>query len=344
METGDLLHQAVEAAHNGRELTARDLFQDVVRIDPNNEIAWMWLSGLLDSLEDRIAACERVLSINPGNRKIRVYIERLLKELEDNLRKETSETDEKVQQVRLYIQDGKRDEAILLLQSILREDDRHKEAWLLYANISVNIQDKVRAYEAVVRIDPSDQRAHDSLKRFQYFQKHPLELAETYEEKGKLDKALELYRALAAEAADTPEFERIYRNIVRLEDTKIENIRHISPSVTILRLSIGWPLLYILEVLIQEGLNPIRHPAPDLWIGLPLVIFGSFLTAVSGIRSQHAIWEKLFGETEGRGSNMARMLAAIFGWGMVVTPHLLLAWNSYVRLQTFQIPYIPWIN
>ena len=344
MDSAELLRQAIQAARTGREMTARNLFQDVVRMDPNNEIAWMWLSGLLDPLEDRILACERVLSINPGNRQIRAYKDKLLKEQNTVHRRRGSELDEKVQQVRWYIEDGKRDDALLLLQKILREDNNQIDAWLLFAELSIGIDDKVRAYEAIVRIDPSDGAAREKLRQYRYFQHNPLELAAYYEEEGKLDQALELYQVLAAGAGDGPEFERIYKNIVRLEDAKFENIRHVRPGFTILRLSVGLPLLYVLEVLIQEGLNPIRHPAPDLWIGMPLVALGSFLLAVAGIRSRHAIWQRWFGEQEGRGSNAARVLVAIAGWMMVLTPHLLLVWNSYLRMLTFQTPAIPWIK
>jgi len=344
MDSAELLRQAVQAARNGRELTARDLFQDVVRLDPNNELAWMWLSGLLAPLEDRLAACERVLSINPGNQRIRAYRDKLLKEQNAAEQKELFELDEKVQQVRWHIEDGKRDEALLLLQKILRDNDGHKEAWLLFADLSVSINDKVRAYAAILQIDPSNDSARENLKRYRYFQRNPLELAAYYEEEGRLDQALALYNVLAAEAGNTSEFERIYRNIVRIEDTKIENIRHIRPSFTILRLSTGLPLLYILEMLIQEGLNPVRHPAPDLWIGIIIVIFGSFLLTVAGIRSRHVIWQRWFGDPGGRGSNMSRMLVAISGWMLVLIPHLMLVWDSFMRLQTFQIPTIPWIR
>ena len=325
-------------------MTARNLFQDVVRIDPNNELAWIWLTGLLDPLEDRITACERVLSINPGNRQIRAYKDRLSEEQNVARQRKLSALDEKVQQVRWYIEDGKRSEALLLLQKILQEENEHRDAWLLFAELSTNIHDKVRAYEAIVQIDPSDQTAGESLKHFRYFQRNPLELAASYEEEGELDKALDLYRVLAAEAGNGSEFERIYKNIVRLEDAKIENIRHIRPAFNILRLSIGLPLLYVLEVLMQEGLNPIRYPAPDLWLGIPMVIFGSFLLAVAGIRSRHVIWKRWFGEPNGQGSNMARVLVAVSGWGMVLTPHLLLVWDSFMRLQTFQIPFMPWVR
>ena len=344
MSTAELLRQAIQAARSGREMTACNLFQDVVRQEPNNEIAWMWLSGLLDPLEDRIMACERVLSINPGNQRIRNYRDKLLQEQHTSLGKNGFALDEKVQRVRSLVKDGKREEALLLLQKVLREDGHHAGAWRLFADLSAGIDDKVRAYEKIVRIDPSNVSAREKLKQYRFFQNNPLELAAFYEEEGKLDEALELYHVLAAKSANSPEFERIYKNIVRLEDAKIDNIRHIRPSFTILRLSVGLPLLYLVEIFIQEGLNPFRHPALDLWIGIPLVAFGSFLLAVAGIRSRHFIWQKWFGDEGGRGSKATRALVALTGWTMVLMPHLLLVWNSYLRLQTFQTPTIPWIN
>jgi hypothetical protein len=126
-----------------------------------------------------------------------------------------------------------------------------------------------------------------------------------------------------------------------LEDAKIENLRHIKPSFTILRLSVGLPLLYILEVLIQDGLNPIKHPTPDLWIGIPFVIVGSFLLTVAGMRVRHTIWRRWFGQEGERGSTAMRAIVAVAGWTLVLTPHLLLVWDSFLRLQSFQIPVSP---
>jgi len=342
MDAAKLLRQAIQAARSGRELTARDLFLDIVHMEPENEIAWTWLSGLLDPLDDRIAACERILSINPENRQIRAYREKLLVEYEVERQRKIRELDKEVKQIRRFAEDGKHEEALLLLQNILREDNRHKEAWLLFADLSANINDKVRAYKAIVQNDPSDKSAKDALKRYRYFQRNPLELAASYEEDGELDKAIDLYNVLAIQAGTTSEFERIHRKIVRLEDAKIENLRHIKPSFTILRLSVGLPLLYILEIFIQEGLNPFKYPTPGLWIGIPLVVLGSFLLTVAGIRVRHAIWRRWFGQQGERGSNAMRALVAVAGWMLVLTPHLLLMWDSFLRLQSFQIPASPW--
>jgi len=344
MDSTELLRQAIQAARAGRELTARDLFQDVVRIDPGNEVAWMWLSGLLDPLEDRIAACERVLSINSGNLQARAYLEKLRKEYEVERQKRKTDLDGEVEQIRLMVENGQQAGALFLVQNILNEDNSHKAAWMLFADLSPSIDEKVRAYKAVVQIDPSDKLAADELRRYRYFQRNPLELAASYEEDGDFDKAMELYNELAIRAGTSPEFDRIHKHIVRLEDKKIENLRHIKPSFTILRLSAGLPLLYILEIFIQEGLNPIKHPTPDLWLGIPLVILGSFLLTVAGVRMHHVVWRRWFGQEGERGSSTMRTLVAAAGWTLVLTPHLLLMWDSFLRLQSFQIPMNPWGN
>jgi tetratricopeptide (TPR) repeat protein len=344
MDSAEILRQALHAARNGRELTARDLFLDVVRLDPDNETAWIWLSGLLDPLEDRLAACERVLSINPGNGKMRTYYEKLLRERIGERQEKAPGREAKIDQVRSLVEAGKRDAAMLLVQKILREEDDNKEAWRFFGELSKDINDKIRAYQTLVQLDPEDRAAQAAFRRYRKYLHSPLELAALYEEQGKLDKALELYEALAAEAGDSPEFDRLYKKIVQLEDAQIENVRYVKPAFTILRLSLGLPLLYLLEIFIQEGLNPIRHPAPGLWLGIPLVLLGSFLLTVASVRVRHVIWRRWFGDRGGRGSSLMRAFVAFVGLILILAPHLFLAWDSYLRLQMFQVPAIPWIE
>jgi len=78
MSSSGLLQQAIEAARSGRKTEARDLLLELVEVEPRNEMAWMWLSGLVDALEDKIIACENVLTINPANEKVRSYLRQLI--------------------------------------------------------------------------------------------------------------------------------------------------------------------------------------------------------------------------------------------------------------------------
>ena len=92
MTPAELLRLGIEAAHAGRGLEARDLFMQVVELEPRNEMAWMWLTGYVDDLEDKIIACENVLAINPANDKIKAYLGTLLRQ-----RQEIAKADEAVQ-------------------------------------------------------------------------------------------------------------------------------------------------------------------------------------------------------------------------------------------------------
>jgi len=74
MSSSEMVQRAIQSARAGRRSEARDLLLHVVEADPQNELAWMWLSGLVDSLEDRMIACENVLTINPANEKVRRYL------------------------------------------------------------------------------------------------------------------------------------------------------------------------------------------------------------------------------------------------------------------------------
>jgi Tfp pilus assembly protein PilF len=48
-----LLNEGIAAAKSGQAAQARDLLMQVVEADENNESAWLWLSGVVESLEDR---------------------------------------------------------------------------------------------------------------------------------------------------------------------------------------------------------------------------------------------------------------------------------------------------
>jgi hypothetical protein len=93
-------------------------------------------------------------------------------------------------------------------------------------------------------------------------------------------------------------------------------------------------------VLIQVGLNPFRHFALYLWLGLPLVVLGSFLLSLAEVRSNHVVWQTVFDE-HGDGSNFARLITAATGWFLVLIPHVLLVLDSLNRLQNFKIPPMP---
>lgn len=268
MNSSDLLHHAIELARSGEKDAARDAFLRVVDEEPSNELAWMWLAGLMDSLEDKIVACENVLAINPSNEKAIEYLGRLRR--------------------RMSVKD-----------------------------VAGGIGNKKVESQPI--------------------KGNPLEGAKYLEQDGKLDEALMIYKVEAAKAKDTATFNEIYKEIIRVEAIQADKIQYISPRASILRLSFTWPLLYLSLAMVQVGLNPLRHPTSYLWFAFPWVVLGSFLLAISEVRSRHAIWKRVFLEN-GDGTPFARFVVGMVGWLMVLIPLVLVVVDSLKRLADFQIP------
>lgn len=65
--TQPLLAQGIAAAEDGDAARARDLLTRVVEQDEENVTAWLWLSRVVDTAEDRVICLENVLALDPDN-------------------------------------------------------------------------------------------------------------------------------------------------------------------------------------------------------------------------------------------------------------------------------------
>jgi tetratricopeptide (TPR) repeat protein len=279
MNTSDLIQQAITAARSGQDQRARILFLEIISLDPRNEVAWMWLSGLYESIDEQISACEKVLVINSGNTRMRAYLNELKQK---------------------------------------RGDFESQRVETKPLEFSTNINTDA---------DPP---------------KYTVDLALQLEEQGDRDKALEVYKTLAAKTKDHHEFDRIYHQVIRLENLKTEKIKHISSFASLIRLSIGWPIFYILLIFVQSGLRLFIWSTLYLWTGLIWISIGSFFLALGEIRSQHVIWTKVFSSNSAGGSSLARFLVGATGWLLISISLLILLLDSVNRLRNFTIPIPPY--
>jgi len=76
-QTAYLVRQGIAAARSGRSAEARQLLEQTVQINPNDEMAWLWLSGLMATTEQKLACLQQVLRINPRNEYARAGRDRL---------------------------------------------------------------------------------------------------------------------------------------------------------------------------------------------------------------------------------------------------------------------------
>jgi tetratricopeptide (TPR) repeat protein len=341
MSSSEMLQRAIQSARAGQKTEARDLLIQVVEIDPRNEMAWMWLSGLVDTLEDRIIACENVLTINPANEKVRAHLIDLQQRQEAALAsKKIDEAIDLFNQARRQAERENLNAAVRLAKQALEKHDIYEEAWLLIGKISPDPDQQLEALEKANKLNPANPETVAVLKQVRYLKSNPLSAAARLEQLGKFEEALKLYHEVAAKTKNSKEFDQIYKHIIRIEGMQEEKIRYVAPASSIARLTFAWPLLYVSLALVQMGLNPFAHPAFYLLLGLPLVVIGSFLLSLAEVRSTHILWQKLSDE-HGDGSQFARLVTATVGWFLIIIPHVLIVFDSLNRLRNFKIPPMP---
>jgi Tfp pilus assembly protein PilF len=77
LEITSLLQKGIAAARSGRYIEARHQLEQVVQAAPSNEMAWLWLSSLMSSIQQKRACLEQVLQANPDNSYARAGLARL---------------------------------------------------------------------------------------------------------------------------------------------------------------------------------------------------------------------------------------------------------------------------
>ena len=76
-EIQQLLKTGIEAAQSGNRIIARHILEQVVSKDPINEMGWLWLASVVDTVEERRESLQKVLSINPNNERARQALSKL---------------------------------------------------------------------------------------------------------------------------------------------------------------------------------------------------------------------------------------------------------------------------
>jgi len=140
VDIAELLRQGVDAAHAGRRREACEFFMRVVEIDPQNETAWIWLTGVVDDLDDKIIACENVLTINPANEKVRVYLKSLLHQKE-LLEHDKQDEKQSVGPIRESVSDTTVKPISLALAEQLEDDGKFEEALQAYELLAAKAKD-----------------------------------------------------------------------------------------------------------------------------------------------------------------------------------------------------------
>jgi tetratricopeptide (TPR) repeat protein len=145
----DLLRQGITAAKAGQRERARELLMDVVEQDEENVLAWLWLSGVVDSLEDREVCLENVLSLDPANDMARKGLTMLQRQRAQEL----------MRQGTAAAQAGQRGRAYELLTRVVALDEKNVAAWLWLSDVADDVDEQKVCLQNALSLDPYNDAA-----------------------------------------------------------------------------------------------------------------------------------------------------------------------------------------
>jgi Tfp pilus assembly protein PilF len=194
MNAGDL-ERSINLIQLGDIAGGRKLLAQIIKTDPKNELAWLWLSTSLDDQEQARYCLQRALEINPQNQAAKNTLNNLQTSLmsqssgsqilqyypvgnsnQTSHNKTTAplqmtstnqaKTEEDgVQRAITLINAGKKSEAETLLKNVLKSNCDDENAWL-WLSYSADLPDEKKYYyQEMLRINPNNGFARNALKQ-----------------------------------------------------------------------------------------------------------------------------------------------------------------------------------
>jgi tetratricopeptide (TPR) repeat protein len=333
MTEPDRLQAAITAAKNGRRRQARALLLQLVEQEPDNEVAWLWLSELVETVDDRIIALENAQTINPN----RVQTQKRLRQLRGRA---GSATPERLAQAQRLIADGRFADGRDLLRQLVADEPDNELAWWELSKLVPTVEEQLIALETLLRLNPTHREATIRLTQLQHVHDDYLALGRAYEERGDLDRAITAYEFAAKQsssAADRAIAERRLR--AAQAQRRLAPVRVTEATATLVRLTAGPPVLYALLLFIHSGLNPFMLPLP-FCLGGFFVLLGSFLLIATINTPYHTWWAKILGHPD-RDDVVTRVLVGMLGFLLMLVPFIHLSLNAVDRLAAYRATLTP---
>jgi tetratricopeptide (TPR) repeat protein len=152
-EVTELLHAGIAAAKAGQHAPARALLRRVTELAPDNSLGWLWLSGLVDDLDERIACLEHVLMLDPENAPVKQALEQLRPQRMDTwLRHGIADAEM-----------GRNTRACERLMKVLEYDEENILAWFWLGKVVESSEEQAICFENVLTLDPEHTEAQEAL-------------------------------------------------------------------------------------------------------------------------------------------------------------------------------------
>jgi tetratricopeptide (TPR) repeat protein len=345
MKQSELFRTAVKLAKSGDRSQAQAMLLELVEANPNHELAWLWLSELVEEPEDKIIALENALTINPKRTQTKKRLHRLRQkqaieappataapeERFDNPFLATEE-ESKLEQIDQLFAAGKIDEGRRQLAPFLRCYTNNAAGWWLIVQHADSQANRLKGLDHLLRLNSQHPKVPSILAKIKPTKEEALQVGRLYERLEQWETAVRYYK-LALKSPNNADRLLAKKRLPYVEDQVIlANIKATSPTATMLRLAIGPTILYTLLTFIQAGLNPLQIP-PLLCFG-NILFFGGLLLLGGAASNPNHPWITRLQETAVFRNNTQLRLIGI---ACVLLPILLLLFLTISRLLAFEL-------
>lgn len=335
----NLFKQGVRVARAGDHEEAKAIFLDVIALDDRHELAWLWLSGLVDEPEDQMVALENALVINPQNGKARQRLEQLQAEYQPAAavaapvggyqptpeaasmpRPVRPRPSESMHKAMAAFKAGDYVEARHHAQYVIKFEQPDVNMWLICARTAEQIEDEIDALKQVLKLDPGREKTQIRLEELYTIQDEPFQLAAYCAEKGQLEKARLVLGRVAKQSPSASQRQEAFARLRMLRAGESAHSYQLSsPNVTLFRMLFGPLLAYILMILVKA---PTGGQLAILMMFGVLVLLGSGVTILMKDALNHSLVYTLFGK-QGLTSEWLRQGLFTAGVFCVVIPFMI---------------------
>ncbi len=180
------LRQAITAVQAGEREAAEEILLGLVQQNPHNEMAWLWLSDVLENFDDRIIALENAIAINPK----RVQTRKRLAQI----RQSTPVSKNGNQPGSILLEDGQRQEMFRNLIQQVRHAPQDASAWFALSQLVDGVADQIAILERTLHFNPHHHQARKRFTQLHLAFPDVLALGKAFQAQNDLPRAVKAYR------------------------------------------------------------------------------------------------------------------------------------------------------
>jgi tetratricopeptide (TPR) repeat protein len=350
MTQKELFETAVIKAKAGDLAQARDLLLALVEKQSQHELAWLWLSELVEAPEDKIIALENALTINPQRSQAQTRLSQLRQKYPQasQLAEERfaqngfaqqmgemlilTEEESRFAEVTHLLATADKERGRQELAAFLRRYSNHEGGWWLMVQHAESQTNLLVALDHLLRLNARHPDAPDYLEHIQPTNEQFLQMGRLNERLERWETAVYYYKRALKSPNNTDRLLAKKRLPQAEDQLKLSRIKVTSPTSTVIRLAIGPTILYGSLVLVQAGLNPL-HTSPLLCLGNLAFLAGMLLLGGLSHAPDHPRLQQLRETAVFHNKRNLRWLSL----ALLLLPILLLLLHTLFRLNAFNL-------